>query len=166
MPKQYYSITGEHIATGYDESETEGAGYFLLFLIALPFLLFALFLQAAAKFITEHSVLVSIIYFAVLLLIAIFIYCTSENKFKLVGIPAMVINFIPLYLYIRGELPAIIAIEGMGELVGYSISWIIVTVIILAISIFLTAMGMLTKNGIWHMGISIASLVLGIFLFV
>ena len=136
------------------------------FIIALPFLFFAVFLQGAANFISEHSVLVSVIYFAILLLIAIFLYCTSTNKFKLVGIPATIMNFIPLYLYIRGEIPAVLAIEGMGELVGYSISWLIVTVIILAISIFITAMGMLTKNGIWHMVISIGTVILGVWLFV
>ena len=159
----YHTSDGKSGVIGWFPDDMAGI---VAFIIALPFLFLAVFLQAAANYISEHSVLVSIIYFAILFLIATLVYYTSKSKFKLVGIPATVMNFIPLYLYIRGEIPYIITIEEMGELVGYSISWLIVTIIILAISIFLTAMGMLTKNGIWHMVISIATVILGIFLFV
>ncbi len=165
MAKYYFSSRGEHIATGYTEKEMEGAGYFLLILIALPFALFAAFFESVGTFIGEHGVLFSIIYFAVIVALAIWIYCSVDSKNKVVGIVAVVMNSVPLYLFNYEVFSIGVFSSGLLELIGQSLNWLLVSAVILVVSGFIALIGIGTENGIWHILISVPHLALGIYLF-
>ena len=162
MAKYYFSRNGEHIATGYTEEEMQGAGYFLLILIALPFFLAAIFIHRVAEFIVTHGVLISIIYFIITILISIYINFAEQYKYKILGSIGTLMNFVTLYLFNLNFLPTLVRAEGVLEILFGAVVWVVLSAVILIAALFAFGIASSKEDGSWNFLISILLLILGL----
>lgn len=165
MSTEIYNQKNEHIATLLTEKEANSIAEALSFIAALPFIFFAFALQAVSEYMVRHMVLFSVIYFVLVALIGFFLYIRKKCKNRIYGMIAIPLGFTPLYLYICNTFASFATLEDTGEIISSSVSWLFVTVIVITLLVFVTAMAMLIKNGVWHLIISAVEVVLCLWLF-
>ena len=128
----------------------DGFGWLgLLFLLASPALIIAVWLEQYALFVSENILLSCSIFLALSILLGILVYRKKKVKRKLLGIAAVVVSLLPVAVaQIFYAIPYILAQEG---LLGITFEWLVVTFFTVGISFFVIQISLLFRNGLKHL---------------
>ena len=130
-------------------SRGDGFGWFaLLFVLATPFFIIAVWLRQYALFASEHALLSWVVFFGLSVVLGDLLYKRKATNRKL-GIVAVVVSLLPIAIaQACYAIPYILSHDGA---IGVAFEWMIVTFITVGISFFVIQISLLFKNGIKHL---------------
>ena len=135
-------------------SDGDGLGWLgVLFILTLPFIFIASFLQQYAEFVNSNSQFAFLIFLALSTLLSIWLCTRCKTKFLPIDILASIISMLPIALVQKYY--AIPIIQSDNEALFIVIEWFFPTFFTIGISFFLTQLGLLLRNGITHLIISL-----------
>lgn len=131
-------------------SRGDGFGWFaLLFVLATPFFIIAVWLRQYALFATEHALLSWAVFLGLSVVLGNLLYRKRKATNRKLGIVAVVVSLLPIAIaQACYAIPYILSHDGA---IGVAFEWMIVTFITVGISFFVIQISLLFKNGIKHL---------------
>lgn len=145
-------------------SRGDGFGWFaLLFVLATPFFIIAVWLRQYALFASEHALLSWIIFLGLSVLLGDLLYRKTKASNKKLGIVAVVAFLLPIAIaQACYAIPYILSHDGA---IGVTFEWLIVTFFTVGISLFVIQISLLFKNGIKHLMVAAVYLLIALIVF-
>lgn len=143
-------------------SRGDGFGWFaLLFVLATPFFIIAVWLRQYALFTSAHALLSWIIFLGLSVLLGDLLYRKKKASNKKLGIVAVVVSLLPIAMaQAFYAIPYILAHDGA---IGVAFEWLIVTFFTVGISFFVIQISLLFMNGVKHLMVAATYLIIALF---
>ena len=142
-------------------SEGDGFGWLgLLFVLATPFFIIAVWLRQYASFASEHALLSWGVFLSLSTALGALLYKKRNATHRILGIVAVVVTLLPVALaQAFYAIPYILSHNGA---IGVTFEWSIVTFFTVGISFFVTQISLLFKNGVKHLIIATVYLLIAL----
>lgn len=135
-----------------------GWGFFgVLVLLSVPALILLSIVTGITGWIAAHPVLSGGIYLGIGLAVGVLLYCLEPVKFRVLGIAATILTFLPLGLTMALYAIPYMMIEG-----GFSslIDWLLILVILGIVCLMILSWAVSLENGLLHFFIALVPFVL------
>ncbi len=145
-------------------SRGDGFGWFaLLFVLAMPFFIIAVWLRQYALFVSEHPLLSWVVFLVMSVVFGNMLYRKKNAENKKLGIVAVVVSLLPIAIaQAYYTIPYILSHEGA---IWVTFEWLIVTFFTVGISSFVIQISLLFNNGIKHLIVAAVYLLISLVVF-
>ena len=142
-------------------SQGDGFGWLaLLFVLATPFFIIAVWLRQYALFVSEHVLLSWAAFLGLSVVLGNLLYRKKKAENKRIGIIAVVVSLLPIAIaQACYAIPYILSHDGA---MGVTFEWLIVTFFTVGISFFVIQISLLFKNGMKHLMVAAVYLIVAL----